>query len=61
MKKFKQFLIEAIAVDKVCTKKGKENVSVIMGRFQPPKAAHIKIIEQAYKKNKNKIAIFIVK
>lgn len=57
---FKKLLQEAIALDKVSLKKGKKNVTVILGRFQPPTAGHVKIIDQA-KKHGNNVVIAIVR
>ena len=59
--RFKHFFLEALAVDAVNTEVGKTETTVIMGRFQPPTAAHIQIIKDAYKKYKLPVAVFIVK
>ena len=61
MIKFSDYIQEAMAVSDVNTEPGDTDVAVIMGRFQPPTKAHLKIIENAYKKTHNKVAVFIVK
>ena len=61
MKSLKETLNEALALDDVNTTPGKEKVSVLMGRFQPLTIAHAEIIENAYKKYKNKVIVAVVK
>lgn len=60
MKKFSVFC-EALALDQVNTKPGSEEVSVVMGRFQPLTIAHQQIIEGAYKRLKRKVVVAVVK
>jgi citrate lyase synthetase len=60
MLKFSE-LIEALALDDVNTTPGKEDVDVLMGRFQPLTIAHAQIIENAYKQNKRKVIVAVVK
>ncbi len=60
MKSFKQ-IHEALSLDAVNKFPGTENVTVMVGRFQPPTKAHLGIIDSAYKKYKQKIIIAIVK
>lgn len=60
MKKFSVFM-EALALDQVNTTPGSEEVSVVMGRFQPLTIAHADIIENAYKKYRRKVVVAVVK
>ena len=59
MKKFSEFC-EALSLDAVNKTPGKEEVSVVMGRFQPLTIAHAQIIENAYKKYKRKVVVAVV-
>ena len=63
MKSFKEHLLEGkpLALDAVNTTPGSDKVSVLMGRFQPLTIAHTEIIENAYKKYKNKVIVAVVK
>ena len=58
---FKEYLEEAIAIDKINTTKGKKKYVVIQGRFQPPTAGHLKAIKAASKKYNLPVAIVLVK
>jgi len=58
MKSFKEIYLQEIEGNKV---PGDKPVSVFMGRMQPPTKAHIKIIEDAYKKYKQPVVIAVVK
>ena len=60
MKSFKQ-IHEALSLDDVNKIPGKKEVSVFLGRMQPPTLAHISIIENAYKRFRNPVAIAVVK
>lgn len=53
--KFSEFLNEQLA------KQGKEDVNVIVGRFQPFHKGHLSIVENMYKENKKRAYIFIVR
>jgi citrate lyase synthetase len=52
---------EALALDDVNKTPGDDDVSVVMGRFQPLTIAHAQIIENAYKKYKRKVVVAVVK
>jgi hypothetical protein len=54
-------LLEAISLDDVNKTPGTEEVSVMLGRFQPCTAAHISIIDDAYKKYGNTVVVAVVK
>ena len=54
-------LLEAISLDDVNKNPGTEEVSVMLGRFQPCTAAHISIIDDAYKKYGNTVVVAVVK
>lgn len=59
---FKHYIEEgALALDQVSTKKGKDPVVAVQGRFQPPTLGHLKAIQQAYNKFKKPVAIVMVK
>jgi len=61
MKPFKEFLTEALSLDAVNKTPGSEEVVVFQGRMQPPTKAHIRIIDNAWKKYHKKVIIAIVK
>ncbi len=61
MKRFKEVFTEALAIKDVNKDIGKYECSVFMGRFQPPTAAHIKIIDDAVKKYKQQVVVAVVK
>lgn len=62
MKSFKTFLIEGpLGIDQVSTNKGKKEVAVVMGRFQPPTLGHLKAIENAHKTSRLPVAVVMVK
>jgi hypothetical protein len=60
MKSFKE-IHEALSLDAVNKTPGSEEVTVFLGRMQPPTKAHIKIIDDAWKKHKKKVIIAVVK
>ncbi len=61
MKTFKEVYTEALSLDAVNKVPGDKEVSVFMGRLQPPTKAHIDIIESAYKQFKQPVVVAIVK
>jgi phosphopantetheine adenylyltransferase len=59
---FKQYIAEsALPLDKIQVTKGRNEVVVVQGRFQPPTAGHLKAIKQAYSKYNKPIIIVAVK
>lgn len=58
---FKQVYTEALALKDVNSEPADKEVSVFMGRMQPPTIAHVKIIEDTIKKYKNPVVVAVVK
>jgi nicotinamide mononucleotide adenylyltransferase len=59
MLRFNQLYMEGF--EDVPQEKGRKECVIFTGRTQPPTKAHVKIVEDAYKKYKKPVAIFLIR
>lgn len=60
-KSFKEVYTEALSLDAVNKIPQDKEVTVFMGRMQPPTLAHARIIENAYKRTRKPVVVAVVK